>query len=200
MLSAVAFGQSQASCIFSPKQHYTVKTSLFIKAPLSMEIVNSNEKWFIHYTNLRNIILLILLLIVGYGTFFESAPLIIKHLASYVGLPVLLTLLVFDYLQKPSLFELRKGEGQLAIDLYVPDARFIFFYNPKKKKTITIAKDAQVEVLGTYKSLPWQRKLQFLIQQPNGEVLTSPTLDFSWATKADIALVLKTVKEHNQGI
>jgi hypothetical protein len=164
-----------------------------------MEIVNSNENWFRLYTTIRNIILLILAVVLTYGTFFESAPLAFKHLASYVGIPLLLTMLVFDYLQKPSLFELRKGDGQLAIDLYVPDARHLFFYDPKKKRTITITEDAQVEVVGTYKSLPWQRKLQFLIQQPNGEVLKSPKLDFSWASKADIALVLKTVKEHNEG-
>lgn len=106
---------------------------------------------------------------------------------------------VFDYLQQPSLFELRKGEGQLTIDLYIPDARFLFFYNPKKKRTITIAKDTQIKVIGTYKALPWQRKLQFFIQPSNGELWTSPKLDFSWATKADIALVLETVKQHNEG-
>lgn len=163
-----------------------------------MEIITSNENWFRRYTSLRNIILLTLLLVVGYGTFFEGAPLVIKNLASYVGLPVLLTLLVFDFLQKPSLFELRKGERQLAIDLYVPDARFLFFYNPNKKRTITIAKDTQIKVIGTYKSLPWQRKLQFFIQPSNGELWTSPKLDFSWATKADVALVLETAKQHNQ--
>ena len=163
-----------------------------------MEIVISNEKWFRRYTSLRNIILLVLLLVLTYGTFFESAPLVLKSLASYVGTPLLLTLLVFDFLQKPSLFELRKGEGQLAIDLYVPDARFLFFYNPKKKKTITIAKDTQIKVIGTYKSLPWQRKLQFFIQPSNGELWTSPKLDFSWATKTDVALVLQTATQHNQ--
>jgi hypothetical protein len=124
--------------------------------------------------------------------------LVLKNLASYVGTPLLLTLLVFDYLQKPSLFELRKGEGQLAIDLYIPNGRFLFFYNPSKKRTITIAEDTQIKVVGTYKTLPWQRKLQFFIQQPNGELWTSPKLDFSWATKADVALVLETVKQHNQ--
>jgi len=55
-----------------------------------------------------------------------------------------------------------------------------------------------LEVVGAYKSLPWQRKLQFLIQQPNGEILKSPKLDFSWASKSDIALVLKAVRQHNQ--
>ena len=119
-----------------------------------MEIVNSNENWFRRYTTIRNIILLILAVVMTYGTFFESAPSLFKNLASYVGIPLLLTLLAFDYLQKPSLFELRKGDGQLAIDLYVPDARFLFFYNPKKKRTITITEDPQVEVVGAYKSLP----------------------------------------------
>ena len=164
-----------------------------------MKIITSNEKWFSRYTSLRNIILLVLFLVIGYGIFFENAPLVIKNLSSYVGLPLLLTLLAFDYLQQPSLFELRKNKEILAIDLYIPDARFLFFYNPQKKRTITIAKDTQVKVIGTYKALPWQRKLQFFIQQPNGEIWTSPKLDFSWATKADITLVLETVKEHNEG-
>ena len=109
-----------------------------------MEIVISNQRWFSTYLIIRNSVLLLTGIWLVSQLLISDQPLLLQYL-SPVAISLLLVLLLFDFIQKPSLFEVIRKKDDLEIRLFHPDTRYFIRLNERFIQTIQLQPTDRLE-------------------------------------------------------
>lgn len=147
-----------------------------------MERILSNERWFIRLIYFRTAILVILLLAVLLLLISADTKTGTSQLWSVLVVSLLLTIVLWQQLQRPSYLEVFVHRDALLIRLYIPDNRFLFFLQRKHIRTFIVHPQDELRIHGQFGYWPWSRKLQFVVARPDGSQWRSDILDISWAT------------------
>lgn len=150
-----------------------------------MEKIISNRSWFKTYLIIRNIIfsLLMIWVVLQFTAWKDTEGL--KIFIS-VTLSLLLVLLLFDTLQKPSLFEVFRKGKELKINLYQPDVRYLVWFNEERIRSFHLEDNNQLEIFGEYQGLPWKKKIKLVIHGIGDQKFVSNKIDISWARKFEL--------------
>ena len=137
-----------------------------------------------------------LISIILFATKYQS-ELAITKIFQAVSLSLLLVLLIFDYVQKPTFFELFRDKNNLIMKLFIPDTRYYLFFLEKRVKTLTIHEKERIEL--THEDAPLKKsRLGFLIKKQDGTVLETEKLGFSWASAGQMQILNLMISEHNK--
>lgn len=155
-----------------------------------MKTIITNRVWFRKYLLFRNIILgLTLATLLAQFAGIEGGALL--QLLSATALSLLLVLLLFDYLQRPGLLEIFQNKEGLIIKLYQPDSRLMHWWDEQRIRTFLLDSPAQLQVYGQYERLPWRKKIQLVVQLPDGSQAISERIDVSWASKSQLQRLIQ---------
>jgi hypothetical protein len=156
----------------------------------------SNKKWFQNYARIRTAVIIGLVLL----SLCQLSPSLIAayepfwNIAFSVLLSLLLTILLFDYLQKPSFLELAKQEDEIELKLYRPDARYFFFTNPKVVKSQIIS-SGEVLTYRIYKKIiPALNQIEFFIKKKDGNVIKTDKINIGCMSKEQMEELGSIVK------
>jgi len=147
----------------------------------------SNESWFLQLVYIRLIVLPLLLGTVlfsffaaergaGFGPFWES-----------LLISLLVTIAIWQQLQRPAYLELLTHADALVLRLYIPDSRYLFVLRREHIRSIIIHPEDELRVHGQFSRWPWQRKIQFTIIRADGSRWCSPLIDISWVSRQEWA-------------
>jgi len=156
----------------------------------------SNKKWFQNYARIRTVIILGLVLLL-------LCQLFPTHIASYklywniafsVFLSLLLTILLFDYFQKPSFLELAKLEKGIELQMYKPDTRYFFFLNQNAVKSQLISNDDRLTYRIYKKIIPILNQIEFFIKKKDGNTIKTDKINIGWMSDAQIVELQNIIK------
>ena len=151
------------------------------------KILLSNKTWFANYSRIRIfLILLAITLLAGKyweHSFFDSA---VVTILLAISSSILLTILLFDYLQKPSFLEIVELDESLLLKLYQPNTNYLFYYKESAVRTLSIAKEDRL-VLRIYKGiLPLLDRIDFVLTRKNGETWKTNTINIGWRNSGEL--------------
>ena len=156
----------------------------------------SNKKWFQNYTRIRTtaiIGLVVLSLCKLFPSFFAEYEQF-WNIAFSVFLSLLLTILLFDYIQKPSFLELAKLEKGIKLKLYKPDVRYFFFTNQNAVKSQLIS-NGDILTYRIYKKLmPVLNQIEFFIKKKDGSVIKTDKINIGWMSEKQMEELSKIIK------
>lgn len=162
-----------------------------------MKIVLSNKKWFLVYIWLRSIIILVFFISILSGFLLDNPPLWLATIRG-VFFSFFLLMIIFEIMQKPSYLNVGYAEGgKLNIALFIPDTNTFFYFNKRNIQHFVIDTEDKLELLGVFKKMPWQQKLQMVVSKPNGEKFQSEVMDVSWASKAELQRFYELAKAYS---
>lgn len=171
---------------------------LYIGFFTKMKYVINNKLWFNNYLQFRRSILLIIFFAI---LCFIKPDLVPEDFAQWVqiiAISLLLTLLIFDYLQKPSFFELQQIENGLRIGLYIPDTRYFIYFSAYKIRYFDINSQERVllKIISNHSS--FLREGMIEVVNKNGGIILFQPINLTWANQEQLTLILKIIEEHNK--
>ena len=156
----------------------------------------SNKNWFQNYARIRTVVIIGLVLL----SLCQLSPSLIAlyepfwNIAFSILLSLLLTILLFDFLQKPSFLELAKQEDGIELRLYKPDARYFFFMNPKAVKSQIIS-NGDILTYRIYKKIvPVLNQIEFFIKKKDGNVIKTDKINIGWMSKEQMEELGRIIK------
>lgn len=165
---------------------------------MSKHLILSNKSWFIKYCRLRTIcfILAILLIIVSSLLFDSFEPTIVSIFIA-IGISLLLTILLFDYLQTPSFIELLQLEQGLELRLYIPDTHYLVNFKESKVKNLILGKEDQL-IFQQYKgAFSLLDQFDFVIKRKDGTLLKTDKINVGWMDEAQKHKLKSVIDQYN---
>ncbi len=156
----------------------------------------SNRKWFLFYSRLR-IIIIGAFILVPFSKLFRSVyseyEAIWNVLLIILG-ALLITLLLFDYLQKPSFLELEKVEKGIVFKLYKPDTRN-FFYLKESAIRFQLIADGDLLTYRIYKKpIPVFNQIEFFIKKKNDPTIKTDKINIGWMSEEQMIELNHVIK------
>ena len=156
----------------------------------------SNKKWFLSYSRIRTILILALVLVAlskFLPSFYSEYEQFWNVLFSILT-ALLITVLLFDYFQKPSFLELSKVEKGIRLKLYKPDARYFFFLKKNAIKTQLISNDDKLTYRIYKKILPAFNQIEFFIKKSGGNIIKSDKINIGWMSEEQLIKLNSIIK------
>jgi len=156
----------------------------------------SNKKWFRNYARIRTVVIVGLILL----ALCQLAPSLIATYEPFwsitfsVLISLLLTILLFDYFQKPSFLELTKLEKGIELKLYKPDARYFFFMKQNAVKSQFISNGDTLTYRIYKKIIPMLNQIEFFIKKKNGQTIKTDKINIGWMSNEQIVELQNIVK------
>jgi len=162
----------------------------------------TNKKWFNTYAVIRTAIVLVMVLLFLFkiSPFYLSAYKSTWTILTAIFIPLLSTILLFDYLQKPSFLELSKVEKGLVLKMYQPDSRYFFFLKKRAVKQLILSEGDKLTYQIQQSILSVFNKIIFIIQKKNGEVLKTNQINIGWMSQNQLNILNQLVKAQNNPI
>ncbi|MEM8523818.1 MAG: hypothetical protein AAGG68_04200 [Bacteroidota bacterium] len=161
------------------------------------KIVLSNRLWFKRYLFIRNSILIIVSLAVGSLIIKDTSYQKTLEVFQIVGMSLLFSLMLFEYLQKPSLFEIESENGQLNFHFFAPDTRFLILFNEEKIKTLIAHSIDKVTFWHQEARYDFLDKLTITIKRKSGEVLRTQAINIAWMQREEMEKLANALERHN---
>ena len=141
------------------------------------EIILTNRKWFNTYSVLRILTVILTVSIFVIPIFYES---VVSIVLKSTGLSLVITILLFDYFQKPSFLEACKENSGIIIKQYAPDTRYLFFLTKNKINTIQLNEADEMHIQ-LYKGLmPLLNQIEFRIKKIGQPEIRSKKINIGW--------------------
>lgn len=160
----------------------------------------TNTYWFKKYLIFRKCILLITLVAIVLTIKPELVSIEVNKFIQGISISLLLTFLIFDFLQCPSIFELSKIDKKLVLGFYLPDTRYFVNFNRKKIKYFEIDEGDKIIFIHKSYLLPLLNRATIKILKENGSIIQFKPIDFSWANKTEIKKIIQAKEDHNHSI
>ena len=114
------------------------------------------------------------------------------------SISILITLLLFNFFQKPSLFEVFQSEKELKIGLYIPDTRYAINFTNSKIQYFSIRANDKIlfKLKSHFISLLDEGFIE--VRKENGEIIHFQPIAFSWASKNDLEIFNRIIDKHNK--
>lgn len=114
---------------------------------------------------------------------FTEADLMPPVVSSVLG-ALVLVILLFDYLQKPSFLEITKSNYRVELNIYEPDSRYLFYLKESGIKTLTVADTKSIRCIQKVSKLPFLNQVYFEINEANDILRTQP-INAAWLSDED---------------
>lgn len=176
---------------------YFQNNSIFLKKRM---IILSNRKWFKTYIIARQTLLFFIIL--GFFLTFVDMG-FWGRFYNAITFPLLLVLLLFEYVENPALFEIEKHDGNsLVFKLFAPNKGILYIFSEKKVKNLEISSKDKISVQISQNELPFLtiKKCFFLINKGTNSSIRTAKIGLGWADESTISEIKKIVAQHNQGI
>ena len=151
----------------------------------------SNLEWFKQYIFYRKCLLIscvIWLIFIVITNYYVINPILEKLMYIY-PISIVLTVIMFDWTQKPSyisIYNSETSETGIEIELFIPDTRYHVSFNEKcvRKYQFSLEESPRFIIKKGY--LQILDKISVQIKLSDQEIVVTPFLSFSWGTKVDI--------------
>lgn len=160
----------------------------------------SNKKWFNYYIALRTTVILtiIILFLFKISLYFSLAYESTWTLLVAMFLPLLGTILLFDYWQKPSFLELSKEKKRLVLKMYQPDTRYFFFLKENAIKQLSISDGDKLTYQFHKNVFSALNQLVFLIQKKDDQIIKTNKINIGWMNQYQLKQLNQMVNEQNK--
>jgi len=148
----------------------------------------SNKKWFLFYSRIRLIIIsaLVLALFFQFSDSFYSEYEQFWNVIFSILTSLLITVLIFDYLQQPSFLELSKVDKGIEFKLYKPDNRYFFFLKQNAVKSQLISSEDKLTYSIYKKAIPLLNQIEFFIKKKDGSIFKTGKINIGWMSAEQI--------------
>ena len=150
---------------------------------MNNEIILTNRKWFNTYSIVRIVTVLIAISFFLIPIFHESA---ISALLQSTALFLILTILLFDYFQKPSFLEICKENSRIIIKQYAPDTRYLFLLTENKINAIQLNDADEIDIQLYKGSIPLLNQIEFRIKKIGQAEIRSKKINIGWIQDGQI--------------
>ncbi len=141
------------------------------------------------------ILAIILPLVSGLPLDFLAPTIVSIFLA--IGISLLLTILLFDYLQTPSFIELLQLDQGLELRLYIPDTRYLIYFKESKIMSLLIEKGDQF-IFQQYKGIfPLLDQFDFIIKRKDGTILKTNKINVGWMDEEQKYKLRSVIDQYN---
>jgi len=123
---------------------------------------------------------------------------ILIKIIQILSIPLIVTLLLFDWIQRPVYFELKKIGERIRIGIYIPDTRYLVAFRKNKIKFLDINQSEKIIFDINYYKLSLKNTFVIKIQKQDGGLISSRPINFSWAKKGDIEKMKELFENHNK--
>ncbi len=120
-----------------------------------------------------------------------------KRAVQSILIPLLITLLLFNYVQKPVLFEVLQDGNGMTIGLYKPDLRYAILKKNKLRYFYIKPKDKVIFEF-SHHFIPLLNKGFITVIKENGEITRFQPINFAWASKKDLEIFNRAIDKHNK--
>jgi len=159
-----------------------------------MEKVISNRESFKRYYYLRNaalVLVAIYLVVLALGVPLTGNW---HNLIGNLAITALVVLVIYEQLNQPALIEIEKEKDVLRLSLFIPVTPFFFRYSKDREKEFIITEGAILSYEIMRSGFLNFRKIRFVLSDAaTASVVTTPYLDFTWASPEDIARLNRLV-------
>lgn len=165
---------------------------------MSKTTILSNKNWFINYCRIRTIsfVIAILLLLSNWIPFNLLSTTVISVFLT-IGSTLLLTTLLFDYLQTPSFIQLLKLEQHLELRLYIPDTRYLVYFKESAIKSLIIKKGDQL-IFRQYKGIiSLFDQFDFVIRKKDSTILKTNKINVGWMSDDQKNKLKSVIDQYN---
>ena len=128
-----------------------------------------------------------------------SESILLKNIQN-LFFPSIFTLMLFDWIQKPAYFELKKIGERIRIGIYIPDTRSFLIFRKNKIKFLDINQSEKIIFDINYYKLSLKNTFVIKIQKQDGELISTRPINFSWAKKGDIEKMNELFENHNKKV
>ena len=160
----------------------------------------SNSKWFKLHLLIRIIIILITNIVFMVVVKSEIIESILIKIIQILSIPLIVTLLLFDWIQRPVYFELKKIGERIRIGIYIPDTRYLVAFRKNKIKFLDINQSEKIIFDINYYKLSLKNTFVVKIQKQDGGLISTRPINFSWAKKGDIEKMKELFENHNKKV
>ncbi len=165
---------------------------------MSKHTILSNKSWFINYCRIRTTLFITAILLIlanwALSSFLDTT---ISSIFLAIGSSFLLTILLFDYLQKPSFIELLKQEQGLQLRLYIPDTRYLVNLKESAIKSLIIEKEDQL-IFQQYKGIiSLLDQFDFVIRKKDGTTFKTDKINVGWMNEAQKENLKSVIDQYN---
>jgi hypothetical protein len=148
----------------------------------------SNLEWFKQYIFYRKCLLIscvIWLIFIVITNYYVNNPILEKLLYVY-PISIVVTVMKFDWTQKPSYISIYNSENGFKIELFIPDTRYHVSFNEKYIRKYQFSLEESPKFIIKKGYLQLLDKISVQIKLSGQEIVVTPFLSFSWGTKVDI--------------
>ncbi len=164
------------------------------------KIIITNATWFRNYLIVRRIVLVI----VGFAILLMIQPELvsdgIRNIVQVASISFLVALLIFEFVQRPTLFELRRKGEKLRMGLYFPDSRYFINFCKSKIKYFDIHKNDAALFKANFCALNLLHSAEVVIAKRKKGIIRFKNINLSWASKAQINKIKQIIKKHSRGV
>lgn len=161
-----------------------------------MPIILSSAEYFRRFLLFRYATIALVLVALGFYV-WGNPDTTVTTVITTTAMIALVTLITFEYLQKPAYLEVTHTKDKLSIDLFVPDNRYLYFFRTRNISTIEIPKTTWIDLSIQPGIISLLDKGCLIISDAKGNRSTK-SFDLSWASEQDRKTTIQTFQEHNQ--
>lgn len=155
----------------------------------------SNKKWFINYSRIRITIIIVVVLLTLLSPIVISKYELLWNTSFSIFISFLVTILLFDYFQKPSFLELSSIDKRIELKLYKPDVRYLFFLKQNAIKTQFISNGDILTYRIHKKIIPMLNQIEFFIKKNDDSIITTGKINIGWMSKEQMVELDRIIKQ-----
>jgi len=161
------------------------------------KIIVTNKNWFIRYSILRISAIAFAMVVFTIPPFLKIDKTILINTLDIFTISILLTILIFDFIQKPSYLELIKSESGYILRQFHPDSRYLFFFQERKVDSVYV-KNEDVVSCKVFKGLvPLLNQIEFQVTKPDTTKVKSKKINIAWMNHIQLNRLNQYINKSN---